>query len=132
MIARWLAVADHAQGQPLRVVREWILVEFEHIFRQRRADPLSALRIQRFIGQYRSPQAYAQPKRLFVKPNVQTRQTRRVDQRDHAGFSAPGVIGRFGIGKPYAEDSVTGDSPLVEHCQSVALFRCETLYRIAV
>jgi hypothetical protein len=56
-----------------------------------------------------------QPKYLFVKPNAQWGQTWRIYQRHHAGFPAPDVIGRFRIGKPYAEHSVTGDSPLIEY-----------------
>jgi hypothetical protein len=97
------------------VVRKWVLVEFENIARQHRADPSSAFRIQEFIDQYRSAQAYAQPKCFFVKSNAQTGQAWSVYQRHHAGFPAPGVIGRFRIGKPYAEDAVTRDSPLVEN-----------------
>jgi hypothetical protein len=73
-----------------------------------------------------------QPKCFFVKSNAQTGQTWRVYQRHHAGFPAPGIIGRFRIGKPHAEDSVTGDSPFVEYRQSIALFRRETLNWIAV
>jgi len=53
-------------------------------------------------------------------------------QGHHRRFLTPGIIGRCGISKPYAEDTVAGNAPVVEYRQRCALFGREALHRIPI
>jgi hypothetical protein len=132
VIARRNAVADDPKRQPLRMTGQRILVELEHVIGQNSADSPPAFRTQCLVDQQRTVQIYKEPGSFGVEVDVQTSQTRSVDQRQHAVFSAPRVIGCLRICEADAESSVSGDSPLGEDRQRVACFGRKTLERIAV
>jgi hypothetical protein len=63
---------------------------------------------------------------------VQTGQPWGIHQGHHLRFLTPDIIGRFGISKPDAEDTVAGNSPFVENRQHFALFGREAFHRITI
>jgi len=132
VVARRDAVANDPQREPLRVARQRILVEREHILCHRGREPLSAFLSEDHIHEDGAGAAEAYPPRRFLKPQVQPGQPWGMHQSYHLRFLTPGLIGRCGIRKPDAEDTVAGNAPVVAHRQRVARFGREALHRIPI
>jgi len=67
--------------------------------------------VQYVVNQNCTLQLNAQLKCLVIEPELETSQSRRIDQGDKLVLCAPRIVGRRRAIEPKTKDTIPGDSP---------------------